>query len=133
MVNVLRSGWLASGPKVLELEAALSTLPRRPAGARAQSRDRRAGNRLARVRYRPGRRSHHAGAELRRYRERHRARWARGPVFVDVDLDTRNLDLDQVEAAITPRTRAIMPVHFAGLPVDMDRTARRSRKSAACG
>jgi dTDP-4-amino-4,6-dideoxygalactose transaminase len=43
------------------------------------------------------------------------------PVFVDVGLDTRNLDLDQVEAAITPRTRAIMPVHFAGLPVDMDR------------
>ena len=43
------------------------------------------------------------------------------PVFVDVGLDSRNIDLDQVEAAITPRTRAIMPVHFAGLPVDMDR------------
>jgi dTDP-4-amino-4,6-dideoxygalactose transaminase len=43
------------------------------------------------------------------------------PVFVDVGLDSRNLDLDQVEAAIGPRTRAIMPVHFAGLPVDMDR------------
>lgn len=43
------------------------------------------------------------------------------PVFVDVDLKTRNIDLDQVEAAITRRTRAIMPVHFAGLPVDLDR------------
>src|SRR6202007_2217233 len=43
------------------------------------------------------------------------------PVFVDVGLDSRNLDLDQVEAAITPRTRAILPVHFAGLPVDMER------------
>ncbi len=43
------------------------------------------------------------------------------PVFVDVELDSRNLDLDQVEAAITARTRAIMPVHFAGLAVDMDR------------
>jgi dTDP-4-amino-4,6-dideoxygalactose transaminase len=43
------------------------------------------------------------------------------PVFVDVDLDSRNLDLAQVEATITPRTRAIMPVHFAGLPCDMDR------------
>lgn len=42
------------------------------------------------------------------------------PVFVDVDLATRNIDLDQVEAAITPKTRAIMPVHFAGLPVAMD-------------
>jgi dTDP-4-amino-4,6-dideoxygalactose transaminase len=43
------------------------------------------------------------------------------PVFVDVGLDSRNLDLDAVEAAITPRTRALMPVHFAGLPVDMER------------
>lgn len=43
------------------------------------------------------------------------------PVFVDVDLASRNLDLDSVEAAITARTRAVMPVHFAGLPVDMDR------------
>jgi hypothetical protein len=42
------------------------------------------------------------------------------PVFVDVGLDSRNLDLDQVERAITPRTKAILPVHFAGLPVDMD-------------
>jgi dTDP-4-amino-4,6-dideoxygalactose transaminase len=43
------------------------------------------------------------------------------PVFVDVELGTRNIDFDQVEAAITGRTRALMPVHFAGRPVDMDR------------
>ncbi len=43
------------------------------------------------------------------------------PVFVDVDPRTRNLDLDAVEAAITPRTRALMPVYLSGLPVDMDR------------
>ena len=42
------------------------------------------------------------------------------PVFVDVDLATFNLDPDAVEAAITPRTRAIIPVHFAGQPADMD-------------
>jgi dTDP-4-amino-4,6-dideoxygalactose transaminase len=42
------------------------------------------------------------------------------PVFVDVALDSRNIDLDQVESAITARTRAIMPVHFAGRAVDMD-------------
>jgi dTDP-4-amino-4,6-dideoxygalactose transaminase len=42
-------------------------------------------------------------------------------VFVDVDLRTRNIDLNQVEAALTTRTKAIMPVHFAGLPVDLDR------------
>ncbi len=43
------------------------------------------------------------------------------PVFVDVDPRTRNLDLAAVEAAITPRTRALLPVYLAGLPVDMDR------------
>jgi hypothetical protein len=43
------------------------------------------------------------------------------PVFVDVDAATRNLDLDHVEAAITPRTRALLPVDLAGLPVDRDR------------
>ena len=43
------------------------------------------------------------------------------PVFVDVDPRTRNIDLDRVEAAITPATRAILPVDLAGLPVDRDR------------
>jgi dTDP-4-amino-4,6-dideoxygalactose transaminase len=42
------------------------------------------------------------------------------PVFVDVEPGTRNLDLAQAEARIGPRTRAIMPTHFAGLPCDMD-------------
>ena len=43
------------------------------------------------------------------------------PVFADIDPVTRNLDLDAVEAAITPRTRAIIPVYLSGLPLDMDR------------
>ena len=42
------------------------------------------------------------------------------PVFVDIDPITRNIDLNKVAAAITPKTRAIMPVYLAGLPVDMD-------------
>ncbi len=42
------------------------------------------------------------------------------PVFVDIEVATRNIDVSKIEPAITPRTRAIMPVHFAGLPVDMD-------------
>jgi dTDP-4-amino-4,6-dideoxygalactose transaminase len=42
------------------------------------------------------------------------------PVCVDVEPGTCNMDAAKVEGAVTSRTRAIMPVHFAGLPVDMD-------------
>ncbi|MBU6422030.1 MAG: DegT/DnrJ/EryC1/StrS aminotransferase family protein, partial [Gammaproteobacteria bacterium] len=42
------------------------------------------------------------------------------PVLVDVDLKSRNLLLDQTAAAITPKTRAIMPVHLNGLAADLD-------------
>ena len=42
------------------------------------------------------------------------------PVFVDVDPDTLNLDPALLEAAITPQTKAILPVHLYGHPVDMD-------------
>jgi dTDP-4-amino-4,6-dideoxygalactose transaminase len=42
------------------------------------------------------------------------------PVFADVDIDTHNLDPKSVEAHITPRTKAIIPVHLAGMPNDMD-------------
>ena len=42
------------------------------------------------------------------------------PVFVDIDPITRNLDLAKVAAVVTSKTRAIMPVYLAGLPVNMD-------------
>ena len=42
------------------------------------------------------------------------------PVFVDVEPSTLNLDASRLEAAITPRTRAIIPVDFAGHPADLD-------------
>jgi dTDP-4-amino-4,6-dideoxygalactose transaminase len=50
------------------------------------------------------------------------------PVFADIDLNTFNLDPQAVEAAITPRTRAIIPVHFAGQPADMDALMAIARK-----
>jgi len=43
------------------------------------------------------------------------------PVFADIELDTFNLDLNQVEATITDRTRAIIPVHLFGQPTNMTR------------
>src|SRR5207253_5356394 len=42
------------------------------------------------------------------------------PVFVDAEEDTANIDARQIEAAITPKTRAIMPVSLYGQPADMD-------------
>ncbi len=50
------------------------------------------------------------------------------PVFADIDPITRNIDLDQLEAAITPCTKAIIPVYLAGLPVDMARLYAIARK-----
>lgn len=42
------------------------------------------------------------------------------PVFVDIERDTFNIDAQKIESACTARTKAIMPVHYAGLPVDLD-------------
>ena len=50
------------------------------------------------------------------------------PVLVDCDPRTWNMDIGQVEARITPRTRAIMVVHIFGLPVDMDPLLALARK-----
>jgi dTDP-4-amino-4,6-dideoxygalactose transaminase len=49
------------------------------------------------------------------------------PVFVDIDPETYNLDVKLLEAAITPRTRAILPVHLFGLPAEMDRIGEIAR------
>ena len=42
------------------------------------------------------------------------------PVFVDIRPDTLNIDANLVEAAVTPRTKAIFPIHYAGVPADMN-------------
>lgn len=120
VAEVLRSGWLATGPKVAELEAALSAyLGGRPVRTQTSA---TAGMEMALRACGIG-----SGDEVITPAMSFVAtanvivRVGARPVFVDVGLDSRNIDLSQVEGAITPRTRAIMPVHFAGLPVDMDR------------
>ncbi len=50
------------------------------------------------------------------------------PVFVDVKRETLNIDVDKIEAAITPRKRAIMPVHLMGKPAEMDRIMAIAKK-----
>src|SRR5213082_360663 len=55
--------------------------------------------------------------------------WLAGapPVFVDIEPRTKNIDVTKIEEAITPRTRALVPVHLYGLPADMPAIARVAR------
>lgn len=50
------------------------------------------------------------------------------PILVDVDLATRNIDVTKIEEAITSRTRAILPIHFAGIPADLDAIYNLAKK-----
>ncbi|KAF0815468.1 UDP-4-amino-4-deoxy-L-arabinose--oxoglutarate aminotransferase [Andreprevotia sp. IGB-42] len=120
VADVLRSGWITSGPRVAAFEAALSGYfggrPVRVVNSGTGALE----IALRLINLQPGDEVIttpltwvatvnvilHAGGK---------------PVLVDIDPVTRNIDLDAVEAAITPRTRAILPVDLAGLPVDRDR------------
>jgi dTDP-4-amino-4,6-dideoxygalactose transaminase len=117
VVAVLRSGWFASGPKVQALEAALSAYcagrPVRVFNSGTAALE--VALRLAKV---------GAGDTVITTP----LTWVATanvilevgatPAFVDVDPVTRNLDLNQLAARITPRTKAVIPVDLAGLPVD---------------
>ena len=127
VVEVLRSGWVASGPNVLKFEQALSQYHEgRPARVVTSA---TGAIELALQVAGVG-----PGAEVITSAMSFFAapnmivRAGARPVFVDCELSTRNIDFDQVEAAITPRTRAIMPTHFAGLPVDIERLYAIARK-----
>ena len=129
VAEVLRSGWLASGPKVAQLEAELSAyLGGRPVRTQTSA---TAGLEMALLACGIGHGDEVITPALSFVATANViVRVGARPVFVDVGLDSRNIDLDATEAAITPRTRAIMPVHFAGHPVDMGRLydiARRHR------
>jgi len=50
------------------------------------------------------------------------------PVFVDIHYDTLNINVDLIEKKITEKTKAIIPVHFAGAPVDMDKILGIAKK-----
>ena len=117
---VLRSGWITSGPKVREFEAQLSALcGGRPVRALSSA---TGGMEIALALAGVG-----AGDEVITTPLSWVAtanvvlRALARPVFVDCDPRTRNIDLELIPAAITPRTRAILPVDLAGLPVDRDR------------
>lgn len=50
------------------------------------------------------------------------------PVFVDIDKETYNIDVNEIEKKITPKTKAIIPVHFAGQSVDLDPILELAKK-----
>jgi UDP-4-amino-4-deoxy-L-arabinose-oxoglutarate aminotransferase len=119
VVDSLRSGWVTTGPKariferdfadfigggVDALAVTSATAGLHLALEAAGVRD---GNEVITTPY-----TFTASAEVIRYLGAH-------PVFVDVDPETLNIDADRIEAAITPRTKAILPVHFAGLSARM--------------
>ncbi len=120
VANVLRSGWLTSGPNVQALEAQLSEYfggrPVRTFNSGTCTME--IALRIAGI---------GAGDEVITTPNSWVAtanviiEVGATPVFVDIDARSHNIDLDKLEAAITPRTRAIIPVHMCGLPCDMDK------------
>ena len=119
VAEVLRSGWVTSGPKLAEFEATLSDyFGGRPVRCFA--------NGTATMKIALQVAGIGSGDEVITTP----ISWVATsnvilsvgatPVFVDIDPITRNIDLNKLAAAITPKTRAIMPVYLAGLPVNMD-------------
>lgn len=120
VAEVLRSGWITTGPQVKKFEAALSAyLDGRPvrtlnsATAALEVALQLCGIGPGDEVITPSQTFFAAPNMI--------AKVGATPIFVDVELVSRNLDFDAVKRAITPRTKAIMPTHFAGLPVDMER------------
>ncbi|MFO0793697.1 MAG: DegT/DnrJ/EryC1/StrS family aminotransferase [Candidatus Brocadiaceae bacterium] len=120
VVDSLRSGWLTTGPKTKRFEEDFAAFVGDGVEAIAVN-SATAGLHLAleAVGISPGDEvittpyTFTATAEVVRYLGAH-------PVFVDIDQNTFNIDPSKIEKAITPRTKAIIPVHFAGLACNMD-------------
>jgi hypothetical protein len=119
VADVLRSGWITSGPWLQKFEGALSTFcGGRPVKALTSA--------TAAVEVALQVAGVGPGDEVITCAQSFFtvlnmiAKVGATPVFVDCDLVTRNIDLAEVEAAITPRTKAVMPTHWPGSLVDMD-------------
>jgi dTDP-4-amino-4,6-dideoxygalactose transaminase len=120
VVDSLRSGWLTTGPKTKRFESDFIKFVECGAEAIAVN-SATAGLHLALEAVGVGvgdevittTYTFTATAEVIRY-------LGADPVFVDIDPDTFNIDVARIESAITSRTKAIIPVHFAGLACDMD-------------
>src|SRR5277367_1863412 len=119
VVAVLKSGWLTTGPRVQRFETAWKEYLAAPHALAVSSAT--AGLHLAMLALdlQPG--DEVITTPLTFAATLNTIVLAGGtPVLVDVDPATFNIDVDRIAGAIGPRTKAIAPVHFAGLPVDLD-------------
>ncbi len=119
VLEVLESGWLTTGPRTKEFERAFAGYVGAPHAIAVNSGTAALHLALEAIGVRRGDEvivpayTFAASAEVVRYFD------AR-PILVDVDPRTLLIDPAKVEAAITPRSRAVIPVHLAGLPADLD-------------
>jgi perosamine synthetase len=123
VAEVIASGWLSQGPRVREFEQAFAKRVGAPDAVATTSCTTALHLALHAIGIGPG---DEVIVPSLSFIATANAVWECGarPVFADIDPLTYNLDPDSAEEAITPRTRAIMPVHQVGLPADMDRFSR---------
>lgn len=119
VVDTLRSGWITTGPKTARFEQEFARYLGAPGALAVNSCTAALHTALLTAGIGPGDEvitTPLTFAATANVIEHVRAR----PVFVDVDPETLQIDPDRLEAAVTPRTRAIIPVHFGGHPADLD-------------
>lgn len=118
VVTCLKSGWITTGPKVAEFTEALKTYFKAPYVLPLMSATSGLHFSLLALDLQPG--DEVITTPLTFAATLNTIVLAGGtPVLIDIDPDTLNMDLNLLEQAITKNTRAIMPVHFAGLPLDL--------------
>lgn len=119
VMDCLKSGWLATGPRVKQFEQMLSEYLRAPYALALTSATAGLHLALLGLGLKPGDEVITTPLTFVATLNTIVISGAK-PTLVDIDPKTYNIDIQQIERAITPQTRAIIPVHFAGLPVDLD-------------
>jgi dTDP-4-amino-4,6-dideoxygalactose transaminase len=119
VVTCLKSGWITTGPRVKQFEEDLKTYLGAPHVLALTSATAGLHLVLVALKLKPG--DEVITTPMTFAATLNTIVLAGGkPVLVDVEPGTYNMDVTKIEKAVTKRTRAIMPVHFAGLPVDLD-------------
>ena len=119
VVACLKSGWITTGPRVKQFEEDLKTYVGAPYALCLTSATAGLHLVLAALKLQPG--DEVITTPMTFAATLNTIVLAGGkPVLVDVEPGTYNMDVTKIAKAVTKRTRAIMPVHFAGLPVDLD-------------